>query len=121
MTFSAPRLRLPALVCAGFLVALGAIRTHAWSRTRAELFRVLRVDPATGTASVFMTIPDSGAGLNALTFDSSGNVYVSDSFLGKIWKTGAGGGVATAWVTHPLLATTGVPPFGANGLAFNKN
>ncbi len=203
MTLSAPRLRLPALVCAGFLVALGAIEALAWDRTRAELFavlpdgstgpegltvgsdgnvyvttfgfnsgggvsgpgrlfvfdpngnlirqvsitgssanllglafhpsthallvidfgnaRVLRVDPATGTASVFMTVPDSGAGLNALTFDSPGNVYVSDSFLGKIWKTDAGGGVATAWVTHPLLATTGVPPFGANGLGFNKN
>jgi sugar lactone lactonase YvrE len=55
-----------------------------------------------------------------LTFDSSGNVYVSDSFNGIIWKAPPGGGSGTAWVTDPLLTTTGVPPFGANGLGFNK-
>ncbi|MGI9025914.1 MAG: SMP-30/gluconolactonase/LRE family protein [Burkholderiaceae bacterium] len=81
--------------------------------------KVLRVDPDTGASSVFMTV--SGAsGLNALTFDAAGNVYVSDSAQGIIWKTGPGGGAATAWVTSPLLTTTGVPPFGANGLGFNK-
>jgi len=85
--------------------------------------RVLKVDPTTGLSSVFMTVPTppgSGAGLNALTFDAAGNVYVSDSFTGTIWKTGPGGGVGTPWVTDPLLTTTGVPPFGANGLGFNK-
>jgi streptogramin lyase len=86
--------------------------------------RVLKVDPATGLSSVFMTVPTppgpGSTGLNALTFDAAGNVYVSDSFNGTIWKTGPGGGVATAWVTSPLLQTTGVPPFGANGLGFNK-
>lgn len=80
--------------------------------------KVYNVNPTTGAASVFMTVTGA-AGLNALTFDSSGNVYVSDSFQGIIWKTGAGGGAGTAWVTDPLLATTGVPPFGANGLGFN--
>jgi sugar lactone lactonase YvrE len=84
--------------------------------------QVLNVDPQTGSSSVFMTVstPAASTGLNALTFDSLGNVYVSDSFNGIIWKTGAGGGAATAWVTNALLTTTGVPPFGANGLAFNK-
>lgn len=86
--------------------------------------RVLNVDPKTGMSSVFMTLPNppppASAGLNALTFDAAGNVYVSDSFNGIIWKTGSGGGVATAWVTDPLLTTNGVPPFGANGLGFNK-
>jgi sugar lactone lactonase YvrE len=81
---------------------------------------VRSVDPQTGSSSVFMPPPSAGNGLNALTFDASGNVYVSDSFQGTIWKTGPGGGPATAWVTHPLLTTTGVPPFGANGLAFNR-
>ncbi len=83
--------------------------------------QVLRTNPVTGASSVFMTLPTKGAGLNALTFDSAGNVYVSDSFLGIVWRTGPGGGVATAWVTHPLLTTAGVPPFGANGLAFNHS
>ena len=81
--------------------------------------KVLRVDPETGASSVFMTVTGA-AGLNALTFDAAGNVYVSDSFQGIIWKTGPGGGAATAWVINPLLTTTGVPPFGANGLGFNK-
>ena len=81
--------------------------------------KVLRVDPDTGASSVFMTVTGA-SGLNALTFDAAGNVYVSDSAQGIIWKTGPGGGAATAWVTSPLLTTTGVPPFGANGLGFNK-
>jgi sugar lactone lactonase YvrE len=84
---------------------------------------VRSVDPVTGLSSVCITVPTPPAstGLNALTFDSAGNTYISDSFNGIIWKkTGPGCGAATAWVTHSLLTTTGVPPFGANGLAFNK-
>jgi sugar lactone lactonase YvrE len=80
--------------------------------------QVLRVDPFTGASSVFITVTGS-SGLNAMTFDSAGNVYVSDSFQGIIWKTGPNGGAGKAWVTDPLLATTGVPPFGANGVEFN--
>src|SRR2546428_5480077 len=81
---------------------------------------VLSVNQFTGLSTVFMTVPGTGSGLNALTFDSAGNVYVSDSFRGIIWRTGPGGGVASAWVTSPLLLPNGVPPFGANGLAFNS-
>ncbi len=55
-----------------------------------------------------------------LTFDNAGNVYVSDSFQGIIWKTGAAGGAGTAWVADKLLTTTGVPGFGANGIEFNN-
>jgi sugar lactone lactonase YvrE len=82
---------------------------------------VLSVNQFTGASTVFMTVPGTGSGLNDLTFDTAGNVYVSDSFRGIIWRTGPGGGVATAWVTDPLLTTPGVPPFGANGLAFNRS
>jgi sugar lactone lactonase YvrE len=81
--------------------------------------KVYRVDPITGAATVFMTVTGS-AGLNAITFDAAGRVYVSDSYQGIIWRIGAGGGAATAWLTNDLLKTTGVPPFGANGLAFNS-
>ncbi len=80
--------------------------------------QVLKVDSFTGASSVFMTVTGS-SGLNALTFDQAGNVYVSDSFQGIIWKTGPGGGAGTAWVSDPLLTTTGIPPFGANGVEFN--
>jgi len=83
--------------------------------------QVLSVDPHSGASSVFMTVGGApgASGLNGITFDKAGNVYVSDSFQGVIWKTGPAGGAATAWVTDPLLTTTGVPPFGANGLEFN--
>ena len=81
--------------------------------------KVLTVDSFTGASSVFMTVAGS-AGLNALTFDAAGNVYVSDSFQGTIWKTGPSGGAGIAWVTDSSLATTGIPPFGANGVAFNN-
>jgi len=84
--------------------------------------KVLHVDPATGASSVFMTPTVAGAGLNALTFDKLGNVYVSDSFNGIIWKTGPNGGTPTIWSNSPLLGPgTGLtPPFGANGVEFNN-
>jgi sugar lactone lactonase YvrE len=84
--------------------------------------KVLHVDPATGASSVFMTPTTAGAGLNALTFDKLGNVYVSDSFNGVIWKTGPNGGTPTIWSNSPLLGPgTGLtPPFGANGVEFNN-
>jgi len=84
--------------------------------------QVLHVDPATGASSVFMTPTIGGAGLNALTFDKLGNVYVSDSFNGVIWKTGPNGGTPTIWSNSPLLGPgTGLtPPFGANGVEFNN-
>jgi sugar lactone lactonase YvrE len=82
---------------------------------------VLRVDPQSGASTIFTTIPGgAAAGPNALTFDDQRNVYVSDSFQGIIWQVAPTGGAAMMWAQSPLLATTGVPPFGANGIAFNK-
>jgi len=81
--------------------------------------KVLSVNPLSGASQVFTDIGPT-SGLNALTFDSAGNVYISDSFQGKIWQTGPNGGAAVAWASDPLLTTSGVPPFGANGLAFNR-
>ncbi len=81
--------------------------------------KVLNVEPVSGSSSQFAAIPGT-AGINALTFDSAGNVYVSDSFQGAIWRIGMGGGAPTQWVADPSLATTGTPPFGANGIAFNN-
>jgi sugar lactone lactonase YvrE len=109
----------------GFLLGLGFHpQTGAFLVIDFGAGKVLNVDKNTGSSTVFMTIPPppvgASSGLNALTFDSAGNVYVSDSFQGIIWKTGASGGLASAWVTSPLLRTTGDPPFGANGLGFNK-
>lgn len=83
--------------------------------------KVLHVDPMTGASSVFVpAIPNSG--LNALTFDKLGNVYISDSFNGVIWKVSPNGGTPTIWSNSSLLSPgTGLtPPFGANGVEFNN-
>ena len=63
---------------------------------------------------------------NALAFDSYGNLYVSDSFQGAIFKivnpqACAPDCIPETFSHDPLLATAGFPPFGANGLAFNKD
>jgi len=63
---------------------------------------------------------------NAMEFDKRGNLFVSDSFQGAIFRIQRVRTCATpcfveTFVQDPLLATAGFPPFGANGLAFNKN
>ena len=94
-----------------------------------DLFQgiVWKADPKTGKSSVFLQTPFGPAfGLNALTFDKAGNVYVSDSFQGIIWKTGPSGGTPSMFVDSQTLspqAANGVilvPPFGANGVVFNN-
>jgi sugar lactone lactonase YvrE len=100
--------------------------------------QVLAVDPAKAgnNASVCITLPPGNqapvSGLNGITFDQAGNVYFSDSFQGIIWRyspkeSGSMCGQASAWVgPDPTLLPNngkppeGVPPFGANGVEFNK-
>jgi sugar lactone lactonase YvrE len=81
---------------------------------------VLDVNPFSGESTV-KAGPIANSGLNALTFDQSGNAYVSDSFNGVIWKVPHSGG-ATAWASGPLLGPGAglTPPFGANGVEFNN-
>lgn len=84
---------------------------------------LLKVDPVTGDSSVFMMPTLAGSGLNGLTFDMQGSVYVSDSFNGVIWKAGPSGGTPTIWSHDPLLGPGQglTPPFGANGIEFNND
>jgi DNA-binding beta-propeller fold protein YncE len=63
---------------------------------------------------------------NGLVFDKSGNLYVSDSFQGAIYRitnaVACAPGCSVVTLSHsPLLATAGFPPFGANGLALNAD
>ncbi len=63
---------------------------------------------------------------NGLVFDRAGNLYVSDSFQGAIYRIASAATCATPCavdvVSHdPLLATAGTPPFGANGLALSPD
>ncbi len=59
---------------------------------------------------------------NALAFDARGNLYVTDSFTGTVWRFGPGG-TAELWVQDLLLEPLPEDPFGfpvpgANGIAF---
>jgi len=69
---------------------------------------------------------DNAATPNALTFNKAGDLFISDSFQGTIFKIDnvahCQGQCAVTTLTHDsLLATPGFPPFGANGLALNAN
>jgi sugar lactone lactonase YvrE len=64
--------------------------------------------------------PTTECALNAITFDRAGNLYVSDSFGGRVFKITPGGAVTLALSNEKLTpGSHGFPPFGANGLAFN--
>jgi DNA-binding beta-propeller fold protein YncE len=63
---------------------------------------------------------------NAMVFDRDGNLYVSDSFQGAIFRIDNAAHCTTPCVPvlviqDPLLATAGFPPFGANGLALGRD
>lgn len=83
---------------------------------------VWEIDPA-GQASLYAALPGSALP-NDLAFDWNGNLYVTDSILGAIWKIAADR-IPRVWVADPLLAGVvpplaypGHPPFpiGANGI-----
>jgi sugar lactone lactonase YvrE len=62
--------------------------------------------------------------VNATVFNAAGDLFVSDSFQGAVFKIASATTCTTpcamTTVSHdPLLATTGFPPFGANGLALS--
>src|SRR5207237_10369529 len=59
---------------------------------------------------------------NGMTQDRHRNIYISDSFQGVIFKV-APDGTTAIWKQDPRLTPqpgTG-PPFGANGVAFDRN
>jgi SMP-30/Gluconolactonase/LRE-like region len=87
-----------------------------------------RTVPNPDTSVDTITFGDIARVPNALTFDSEGRLYISDSFQGAIFRINSpaacapcGVGDVTLVVHDPLLATAGFPPFGANGLALNGN
>lgn len=63
--------------------------------------------------------------INGMVFDRAGNLYVSDSFQGAIYRIdnvrSCGPCIVNVVSRDPLLATANPLPFGANGLAFGPN
>ncbi len=82
--------------------------------------RVVRISPEGDMATVAsgLTFP------NALAFDASGNLFISDSFLGRIWRVSPGA-APSVFVDSELLRAhnppAGFPPVGANGIAFTRS
>jgi sugar lactone lactonase YvrE len=62
---------------------------------------------------------------NGVTLDKNGNVYVTDTILGAIWRVPAAGGRAHPWFESALLLGDGSAglgvPIGANGIAYRQN
>ncbi|TMC45814.1 MAG: hypothetical protein E6J23_03890 [Chloroflexi bacterium] len=79
--------------------------------------RLIRVDPATGG---FVVLAEGFAAPNAIAQDHHGTLYVSDSFAGAIYTVSPSGGGKTLWKADLLLQPHGNPPFGANGVAFDR-
>ena len=65
----------------------------------------------------------ANCGLNSMTFDSAGDLYVSDSFGGNVFKLDMPSGAQSLYLHDDLLmpGNHGFPPFGANGLAFDRS
>ena len=98
---------------------------------------VWRVSPDGHTMKKIATIPaiPSDGGYppfpNGLVFDSNGNLFVSDSFGGAIYRISHRGGPARLWAQDSLLqgTTAETPcgthfsglPIGVNGMAFDSH
>jgi sugar lactone lactonase YvrE len=53
---------------------------------------------------------------NGLVFDDRGNLYITESLTGSIWKVARGERVASLWLRNELLAP--LYAFGANGILY---
>jgi sugar lactone lactonase YvrE len=72
-----------------------------------------------------ITFDSKASAPNAMTFSANGDLFVSDSWQGAIFKIRNAASCATPCTVDTVkhdgrLATVGFPPFGANGLALNK-
>src|SRR5438309_6423289 len=83
--------------------------------------RLLRINVCTHAVTVLAT---GYSAPNGIGHDRHRNLYVSDSFLGAIFKVALDGSSNAVWIQDPRLMPQpggGGPPFGANGLAFDAN
>lgn len=86
---------------------------------------VWRISPVTGDVTQFATLDPSGFP-NDLAFTEDGAMFVTDPFLGDLWKVDSAGH-ATVFLSDPLFA--GDPaspaftgqPFGIDGIAFDED
>jgi sugar lactone lactonase YvrE len=84
---------------------------------------VWRVSPDGQDVNQFVSLPADSIP-NDLVFDPQGNLYLTDSAKGQIWKIDQAGH-AQIWFSHPLLLGNSTQPvagspLGANGIAFDR-
>jgi streptogramin lyase len=103
----------------GFALTSGIVRdSHGtlyflYATGTADLTGVWRLRPG-GEPERITALPATGLP-NGLALDEhSGNLYITDSVLGTIWRVSKAGGPAKAWSTAPQLASSGF--LGANGV-----
>jgi sugar lactone lactonase YvrE len=86
---------------------------------------VWRVAPDTGAVELFATLAAEGFP-NDLAFDDAGNLFVTDPFLGQIWRIDCDGN-PVVWFSDPLLLGNPAKPafvtheFGVDGIAFDRS
>jgi sugar lactone lactonase YvrE len=80
---------------------------------------VWRIHP-NGRAELAVPLPPAEAALpNAITFDPEGNLYITESWGGAVWKARPGG-TAELWLQGDLLAPIAPYGFGANGIVYMR-
>ena len=81
--------------------------------------RILRINPRTHEVK---TIAAGLAFPNGMAEDRHGNIYVTDSFLGSIYRFSEGRSQLTLWFKHPALVSNNPnQPVGANDLALDAD
>jgi sugar lactone lactonase YvrE len=83
--------------------------------------RLLRINVATHAITVVAT---GFQAPNAIAQDRHRNLFISDSFIGAIFKVSPDGSSNRIWIQDPRLTPLvpgNGPPFGANGVAFDRN
>lgn len=79
-----------------------------------------------GTIAQQFAALDQTGGPNDLAFDDDGNAFVTDPFLGKVWKVTPQGN-ASVWLSDPVLEGNYAAPYllfrqqGVNGIAFDES
>jgi sugar lactone lactonase YvrE len=81
--------------------------------------RILKINPRTHQVT---TVADGFAFPNGIAEDRHGNLYVTDSFLGTIFRLAKDDAKVTPWFSDPaLISQNPNQPVGANDLAFDKD
>jgi sugar lactone lactonase YvrE len=86
---------------------------------------IWRISPDSGTVQRFASL-DAHGFPNDLVFDDEGALFVTDPFLGRLWKVDTAGN-ASVFLDDPLFDSNPVAPafpgnpFGIDGIAFDNN